>query len=68
MTEPTFEEARAELEGIVAQLESGRASLEDALALWGRGDELYRLCLRKLTSAEGKVEELGRRPDAPPRT
>ena len=59
--EPTFEDAQRELEKIVAQLEGGRASLEDALALWERGDELYRYCLERLDSAEGKIEELGNR-------
>ncbi|MDQ3866012.1 MAG: exodeoxyribonuclease VII small subunit [Actinomycetota bacterium] len=61
MSEPSFEEARNELERIVARLESGETSLEDALALWERGEELYRICVRKLDAAEGKVEELGRR-------
>jgi len=56
--ELTFEEARTELERIVAQLESGQAGLEDALALWERGEELYRFCLAKLDAAEAKVEEL----------
>jgi exodeoxyribonuclease VII small subunit len=59
--EPTFEEARAELEKIVAELESGRAGLEEALALWNRGEELYRLCVAKLDAAQGAVEELARR-------
>jgi len=59
--EPTFEEARAELEKIVAELESGRAGLEDALALWQRGEELYRICLAKLDAAQGAIDELGRR-------
>jgi exodeoxyribonuclease VII small subunit len=59
--EPTFEEARAELEKIVAELESGRAGLEDALALWERGEELYRVCLAKLDAAQGAIDELGRR-------
>jgi len=59
-TEPTFEEARKELERIVAQLESGRADLEQAEALWERGEELYRICLAKLDSAQGKIEELPR--------
>jgi exodeoxyribonuclease VII small subunit len=57
----TFEEAQKELERIVSQLEGGRASLEDAVALWERGDELYRYCLERLDSAEGKIEELGDR-------
>lgn len=64
MSEPSFEEARAELERIVAQLETGQTSLEDALALWERGEELYRVCVTKLDAAEGKIEELGRRAEA----
>jgi exodeoxyribonuclease VII small subunit len=59
--ELSFEEARKELERIVAQLESGQADLENALALWERGEELYRLCLARLDAAQGKVEELAGR-------
>ena len=58
--EPTFEEARKELERIVAELETGRADLEQAEALWERGEELYRICVAKLDSAQGKIEELPR--------
>ena len=62
MTEPqTFEEAQRELEQVVAKLETGRADLEEAVALWERGDELYGYCLGKLESAEGKIEDLGAR-------
>ena len=62
MTEElSFEEARKELERIVAQLESGQAGLEDAVALWERGEELYRICVGKLDAAHGKIEELGQR-------
>jgi exodeoxyribonuclease VII small subunit len=57
----SFEDAQRELERIVGQLEGGRASVENAVALWERGDELYRYCLARLDSAEGKIEELGRR-------
>jgi exodeoxyribonuclease VII small subunit len=60
-SELTFEEARKELERIVAQLESGQAGLEDALALWERGEGLYKLCLARLDAAQGKIEELGTR-------
>ena len=59
--QPSFEDAQRELERIIYELEGGRASLEDAVALWQRGEELYRYCLGKLDSAEGKIEELGRR-------
>ena len=56
--EPTFEEAQRELEQIVERLERGNASLDEAVALWERGEELYRFCAAKLDTAEGKVEEL----------
>lgn len=56
--EPTFEEARAELERIVARLESGEAGLEEAIALWERGESLYRTCLAKLDAAQGRIEVL----------
>jgi exodeoxyribonuclease VII small subunit len=56
--EPTFEEARAELERIVTRLESGEAELEEATALWERGQELLRLCAAKLDAAQGRIEEL----------
>ena len=59
--EQTFEEAQAELEQIVARLEQGQASLDDALALWERGEQLYAYCRAKLDAAQGKVEELARR-------
>jgi exodeoxyribonuclease VII small subunit len=62
--EPTFEAAEHELEQIVERLESGQAGLDEAIALWERGDELYRLCVSKLDAAQGKVEELVRRVEA----
>jgi exodeoxyribonuclease VII small subunit len=63
LTEPqSFEEAQRELEQIVARLEGGEAGVEEALALWERGELLYRFCSERLAAAEGKVEELARRP------
>jgi exodeoxyribonuclease VII small subunit len=62
--EPSFEDAQRELEEIVQRLESGQASLDEAIALWERGEELYRLCATKLDSAEGRIEELARRVEA----
>jgi exodeoxyribonuclease VII small subunit len=60
----TYEEAEKELLQIVERLERGDAGLDEALRLWERGDELYRLCLQQLDAAEGKIEELGKRVDA----
>ena len=62
--EPSFEDAQRELEEIVQRLEGGQASLDEAIALWERGEELYRLCAAKLDSAEGRIEELARRVEA----
>ena len=60
-SEPTFESAQRELEQIVQRLESGDAALDEAIALWERGEELYKLCVGKLDSAQGKIEELSAR-------
>ena len=57
---PTFETAQRELEGIVERLESGEASLDEAIALWERGEELYRFCVARLDAAHGRIEELAR--------
>jgi len=60
-SELSFEEAERELGKIVERLESGAVALDEAIALWERGEELYRLCRERLDTAEGKVEELARR-------
>jgi len=60
-TELTFEQAQTELEQLVGRLEQGQVSLDEALALWERGEELYAFCREKLDGAQGKVEELARR-------
>ena len=57
----SFEDAQRELEQIVERLERGQAPLDEAVALWERGEELYRFCLGKLDAAQGKIEELGKR-------
>jgi exodeoxyribonuclease VII small subunit len=61
MSEPTFEEAQRELESIVQRLESGDAGLDEAITLWERGEELYRVCSAKLDAAHGRIEELAKR-------
>ena len=61
MSELTFEQAQQELEAIVQRLERGGASLDEAIALWERGEELLRFCVERLDTAQGKIEELARR-------
>ena len=61
MSTPGFEEAQKELEQIVERLEHGRAPLDEALALWERGEQLYRVCRERLDSAQGRIEELATR-------
>jgi exodeoxyribonuclease VII small subunit len=57
-SEPTFEKALAELEKIVARMESGELSLEEALATHKRGIELARFCQQKLEAAQQQVKVL----------
>jgi exodeoxyribonuclease VII small subunit len=60
-SEPTFEELERELEQIVTRLEQGQVPLDDAIALWERGEALYKECVAKLDGAQGKIEELAQR-------
>ena len=60
----TFESAQRELESIVERLERGDATLDEALELWERGEELLRFCLARLDTAQGRIEELARRAES----
>ena len=51
----TFEQAMAELERVVGQLESGNVPLEQSIALYERGAALKARCEAKLKDAEEKV-------------
>jgi len=55
VAEMTFEEAMADLEQVVTQLERGDVALEDSIALYERGAELKKHCETKLKQAEEKV-------------
>lgn len=47
------------------RLERGDVELEEAVRLWKRGEELFRLCVERLDAARGVVEELGRAGEIP---
>ena len=53
-----FEQALAELEKIVARMESGELSLEESLATHKRGLERARFCQQKLEAAQQQVKVL----------
>jgi exodeoxyribonuclease VII small subunit len=54
----SFEQALAELEGIVKALESGSGALEASVAAYQRGAALRAHCERKLAEAEQKVQAI----------
>lgn len=58
LPELTFEKALAELEKIVARMESEDLSLEQALATHKRGLELARFCQQQLEAAQQQVKVL----------
>jgi len=64
MTEPadiaslSFEQALAELEGIVQELESGQAPLERSIEMYERGARLKAHCESRLEAARLKVEKI----------
>lgn len=55
---PDFEQALAELEGLVEQLEKGDLSLDESLKQFKRGVELTRRCQKILDQAQQTVEQL----------
>lgn len=55
---PRFEQALAELDGILRELEDGTTTLESALARYERGVCLLRICYAHLRDAEQKVQLL----------
>jgi exodeoxyribonuclease VII small subunit len=54
----SFEEAMAELERVVGQLESGNVDLEKSIALYERGAALKAHCEARLKAAEEKVAQI----------
>jgi exodeoxyribonuclease VII small subunit len=65
MTEElSYEAARAELAEVVAKLESGGGTLEEALALWERGEQLATICQRRLDGARARLDAANRSPES----
>ena len=59
----SFEDALAELEGIVRRLEGGQVRLDDAIRSYERGAQLKRHCETKLAEAQQRVDRIVIGPD-----
>ena len=59
----TFEEALAELEQIVAEIEGGQVGLEESLVKYERGTFLIQHCRGVLNVAEKQIELLSKSAD-----
>ena len=60
----SFEEAIAELEQIIYELEHEEATLERSVELYKKGIELSDLCKKKLSKAEGEIKLLKQRAES----
>ncbi len=54
----SYEQALAELEAIVASLESNKLALEETMSLYERGQQLIRHCVDLLDKAELRLKQL----------
>ena len=52
----SYEQARDELQKVVAELEQQNVSLEASMALWERGEALAKHCESWLTGARKKLD------------
>ena len=64
--ELSFEQAMAELETVVTQLERGDVALDNSIALYERGAALKAHCEAKLKAAEEKVAAITLNADGQP--
>lgn len=64
----SFEDALAQLEEIVRNLEGGDSALDDAIAAYERGAALKLHCESKLRQAQARVEKISLGADGTPGT
>ena len=58
ISELSFEAALKRLEEIVRRLESGDASLDESIELYGEGDRLRQQCEARLQAAQARIEKI----------
>ena len=56
--EMSYEDSLERLEEIVQRLESGKLPLDESLQLFEEGTRLTKVCQRRLTEAELRIEKL----------
>ncbi|MGE5720981.1 MAG: exodeoxyribonuclease VII small subunit [Sphingomonadales bacterium] len=54
----SFEAALKRLEEIVRRLESGEASLDESIELYGEGDRLKQQCEARLQAAQARIDKI----------
>lgn len=54
----SFEEACNKLQEIIDKIENGDVSLEQALNLFGQGEELVKICYQFLNNAKGQLSQI----------
>lgn len=59
----SFEDALAQLETIVRELEGGKIKLDDAVSAYEKATALKKFCEEKLKNAELKIEKINLAPD-----
>ena len=60
MSEIKFEKAIQRLEKIVEDLETGELDIDKSLEIFEEGIKMSRVCSKKLSEAEAKIEKLTR--------
>jgi exodeoxyribonuclease VII small subunit len=58
IAELSFEAALKRLEEIVRRIESGEASLDESIELYGEGDRLRQQCEARLQAAQVKIDKI----------
>ena len=66
ISELSFEAALKRLEEIVHRLESGEASLDESISLYGEGDRLKQQCEARLQAAQARIEKIQLGPGGEP--
>jgi exodeoxyribonuclease VII small subunit len=68
IAELSFEAALKRLEEIVRRLETGEASLDESIELYGEGDRLRQQCEARLQAAQARIEKIQLGRDGQPGT